>query len=284
MSFPPPACIPRLSAALLAACSCNVIAAADFYDTVNRLRAGQGTCAVTQQLAPLTRQPALERAAQGLARGHKLQDSVRESGYRAATSGFISITGDGVSETAGALLGKQYCGQLLGATLTDIGIYQDARQLWIVMAAPFAPQVSLAPEAAAQRVLELVNQARTEARSCGGKPFKAAGPLRWNAVLAAISLQHAADMAQYNYFSHSGRDGSSPAARVEHGGYNYRATAENIAGGQTRPEDAVAAWIKSPLHCVNLMNPAYTEMGVAYAVNKTSELGIYWTQVFGTPP
>jgi len=45
----------------------------------------------------------------------------------------------------------------------------------------------------------------------------------------------------------------------------------------------VAGWIKSPPHCANLMNGAFTEMGVAYAVNAKSEMGVYWAQEFGTP-
>lgn len=90
-------------------------------------------------------------------------------------------------------------------------------------------------------------------------------------------------MARYNYFGHSGRDGSAPAQRVERAGYRHRAIAENISAGQMQPEDAVAGWIKSPTHCANLMNPVYTEMGVAFAVNARSEMGVYWTQAFGTP-
>jgi uncharacterized protein YkwD len=31
------------------------------------------------------------------------------------------------------------------------------------------------------------------------------------------------------------------------------------------------------------MNPHFTEMGAAYAVNPESDSLIYWTQVFGTP-
>jgi uncharacterized protein YkwD len=58
---------------------------------------------------------------------------------------------------------------------------------------------------------------------------------------------------------------------------------ENIAAGQRSPEDAVAGWIKSPDHCANLMNPVFTEMGAALAVNARSELGMYWTQEFGKP-
>ena len=42
-------------------------------------------------------------------------------------------------------------------------------------------------------------------------------------------------MAHHNFFSHSGRDGSDPAQRVERAGYRYRATGENIAGHGTYP-------------------------------------------------
>ena len=50
-----------------------------------------------------------------------------------------------------------------------------------------------------------------------------------------------------------------------------------------KPEDAVAGWIKSPGHCANLMNPAFAEMGVAFAIDAASDMGIYWAQAFGTP-
>ena len=182
------------------------------------------------------------------------------------------------------MLAKQsYCQQLQDAAMTEVGIYLDARQVWIVMAAPFAPSVGVSEQAAGQRVLDLVNQARATPRYCGNRAFNAARPVRWNDSLAEASRLHAEDMARYNYFSHSGRDGSDPAQRVERAGYRYRSTGENIAAGQMKPEDAVAGWIKSPGHCANLMNPAFTEMGVAFAVDPRSEMGVYWTQAFGTP-
>jgi uncharacterized protein YkwD len=138
-------------------------------------------------------------------------------------------------------------------------------------------------QSAGRRVLDLVNQARATRRYCGNAAFNAARPVRWNDSLAEASRLHSEDMARYNYFSHSGRDGSDPAQRVERAGYRYRTTGENIAGGQLKPEDAVAGWIKSPEHCANLMNPAFTEMGAAFAVDPRSEMGVYWTQAFGTP-
>jgi uncharacterized protein YkwD len=170
---------------------------------------------------------------------------------------------------------------LQDAAMTEVGIYLDARQVWIVMAAPFAPSVEASAQAAGQRVLDLVNQTRATPRYCGNIAFNAARPVRWNDSLAQAARLHAEDMARYNYFSHSGRDGSDSALRVERAGYRYRSTGENLAAGQMRPEDAMAGWIKSPAHCANLMNPGFTEMGVAFAVDPRSDMGVYWTQAFG---
>jgi uncharacterized protein YkwD len=263
---------------------CFDAAASDLYTAINRLRAGEGDCAVAEKLRPLNPQAALERVARDLSRGDKLQPSLKAAGYRATRSSALSIRGDGVGAQAAGMLAKQsYCQQLQDAAMTEVGIYLDARQVWIVMAAPFAPSVGMSEQAAGQRVLDLVNQARATPRYCGNRMFNPARPVRWNDSLAEASRLHAEDMARYNYFSHSGRDGSDPAQRVERAGYRYRSTGENIAAGPMKPEDAVAGWIKSPPHCANLMNPAFTEMGVAFAVDPRSEMGVYWTQAFGTP-
>ncbi|MBE0614595.1 MAG: CAP domain-containing protein [Burkholderiales bacterium] len=259
-------------------------AAGDLYADINRLRAGAGDCVAAYQLPPLRPQAALERVARSLARGDEMQHALTTVGYRATRSSALWLMGDGVRAQAPQMLARRgSCEKLQDAAVTEIGIYQDARQVWIVMAAPFAPSVGQSEEAAGQHVLELVNQFRAAPRRCGSTAFNAARPVRWNTALAGSSQRHAEEMARYNYFSHSGRDGSEPADRVLRAGYRYRATGENIAAGQMNPEDVMAAWIKSPGHCANLMNPAYTEMGVAFAVDPRSSMGVYWTQTFGRP-
>lgn len=82
---------------------------------------------------------------------------------------------------------------------------------------------------------------------------------------------------------HEGRDGSTPAVRATRAGYKWQMVAENIAFGVMTPEAAVEGWLKSPPHCTALMAPQFTEMGVAFAVNPSSDAGIYWGQMFGTP-
>lgn len=259
-------------------------AASDLYTTINRLRAGEGNCATTERLPALKPQAALERVARDLARGDKLEQGLQAVGYRARRSNVLWFKGEGVgSKIVGMLTEQTYCRKLQDAAVTEVGIYLDASQIWIVMAAPSAPAVMESGQAAGQHVIDLVNQARATRRYCGNKAFDAARPVRWNDALAESARLHAEDMARHNYFSHTGSDGSTPAQRVERAGYRYRSTGENIAAGQISPEDAVAAWIKSPEHCANLMSPDFTEMGVAFAVDRASDMGVYWTQAFGTP-
>jgi uncharacterized protein YkwD len=58
---------------------------------------------------------------------------------------------------------------------------------------------------------------------------------------------------------------------------------ENIAAGQPTAEQVVAGWLKSAGHCANLMDPDFSEMGVAFAVAPQRGKAIYWAQLFATP-
>ena len=263
-------------------CASFNAAAKDLYATINELRAGEGGCSIAARPSPLRRQALLDRVARDLAQGDDLKASIKASRYRGSRVTTFRLRGEGAGARVEAMLEKN-CTKLQDAAIAEIGIYQDALQVWIVLAEPFAPSVKMSAQFAAQRVLELVNQARATPRNCGSKAFEAAPPLRWNELLAEASRQHAEDMARNNYFSHNARDGSGPGQRVERSGYKWRITAENIAADQSKPEDAVAGWIKSPGHCANLMSPAFTEMGVAFAVDRRSEMGVYWSQAFAAP-
>jgi uncharacterized protein YkwD len=273
-------------------------AAGSLYAAINRVRAGDGQCAVPRNLPPLQPQSALERVARDLAHGEPLQQSLQDAGYRAALSSVVSIRGEGVgAQPEAELRGQSVCRQLQDGAMAEVGIYVDERQFWIVMAAPgtqrvnlsrqpppVAPRAAVPAQSAGLRILELINEARATPRTCGNQRFNAAPPLRWNEMLAESSLRHSEDMARYDFFDHiNPRDGTHSWDRVERAGYRYSTTGENIAGGQQSPEEAVAGWIKSAGHCANLMNPEYVDMGAAVAVNRSSSLGLYWTQEFGAP-
>ena len=66
-------------------------------------------------------------------------------------------------------------------------------------------------------------------------------------------------------------------------GAGVSAVASAAAGWAFRRLAVVQGWLNSPGHCANMMSPGFTEMGVAFVVDRKSEAGIYWTQVLATP-
>src|SRR5258706_13495848 len=153
---------------LLLLAICIDAAAGDLYGALNGLRAGAGGCPA-QRLRPLKPQAALERAASELARGARLEPSLAKANYRATRSKALHIRGEGVGANAAEVLAEQsYCSVLQDGAMTEVGIHVEPRELWLVMAGPVAPAGRGSEQAAGQRVLELVNQARATPRYCGG--------------------------------------------------------------------------------------------------------------------
>lgn len=277
-----------MSAARAAALAFALAAAAPAHadaELVGALNAARGRgCDGNPGLArPFAENARLAAAAKLLSQRVQPGDAMQRAGYRATRWALVSLGGTSSASGIAGHVAKSFCKHLLEPGFAEVGIHRQMDQTWIVLAAPFAPPPAEAVPAVRQRVLELVNAARGQARDCGGKPFAAAGPLRANATLDRAADAHSHDMAGKGFFSHDGSDGSTVLVRSTRVGYAGRAVGENIASGQTTPEAAVEGWIKSPPHCANLMNPVFTEMGLAYVVNPASPMGIYWTQVFGTP-
>lgn len=131
-----------------------------------------------------------------------------------------------------------------------------------------------------EQVVALVNQRRAGGASCGGTVYGAAGPLTMNAALRCAARVHDVDMITNNFFSHTGTGPTTPWQRIASAGYGaYTNAGENIAGGQATPAAVVTGWMNSPGHCVNIMNPAFKEIGVGHAAG--GSYGHYWTQTFG---
>lgn len=130
-------------------------------------------------------------------------------------------------------------------------------------------------------MLKLINEARSKGRMCGNKYYDAAKPVEWNNRLGKVSLRHSVDMAENNFLSHKGSDGSTLSERLTKFNYEHIECAENIGHGYRSSEEAVRSWLKSKMHCKNIMNPEYKEIGAAYA--KSKSLRTYWTLIFGTP-
>ncbi|MER6947045.1 CAP domain-containing protein [Nonomuraea sp. NPDC000554] len=116
-------------------------------------------------------------------------------------------------------------------------------------------------------VVQLTNQARAE---------KGCKPLVHDPKLRAAAQGHSADMAAKGYFDHTAPDGRSPGDRIKAAGFAPISTwGENIAMGQRTADAVVQGWLNSPGHRANIMNCAFTHIGVGYHAK-----GPHWTQVF----
>ncbi len=230
---------------------------------------------------PLRPDPRLDRVAADLAAGRSLHSAMLGAGYRAVQSATLQASGSDAG--IASALASQACKDIVNPVFRDVGVVHRADKAWIVLAARLLPPAPSEAQAVSRRVLELVNEARASARRCGWKRFRAASPVVLSDVLHQAALAHARDMAAYSSLSHAGRDGSTAGERATRAGYRWRLIGENIAAGQSTPEQVVADWVQSPRHCANLMSADFSDMGVAFAVEPQSASGIYWTQLFGSP-
>jgi uncharacterized protein YkwD len=103
----------------------------------------------------------------------------------------------------------------------------------------------------------------------------------WEPRLAEAARLHSRYLAETGRLGHTGRHGSSLGERVRAAGYQPRAWAENVALGQRTAAAVIDAWLESPGHCANIMNPAYTDVGAAAVRGEDGRL--YWTLVLATP-
>ena len=78
-------------------------------------------------------------------------------------------------------------------------------------------------------------------------------------------------------FSHTRPNGSSFSTALTEAGVSYTRSGENIAYGQSTPQQVVNAWMNSSGHRANILNSGFTTIGVGYTVvNGTA----YWAQLF----
>jgi uncharacterized protein YkwD len=103
----------------------------------------------------------------------------------------------------------------------------------------------------------------------GERADRGLAPLAPNGRLAAAAKAYAADLVAGSYFSHTGRDGSGLFDRVKRTGYLPRdagwVLGENLAwgtGGLATPGSIMQAWMNSPGHRENILNPEFREVGI----------------------
>lgn len=110
-------------------------------------------------------------------------------------------------------------------------------------------------EITTEQIFEEVNQVRLEA---------GLAPLAHDSLLDVSADLRLDDMTEHEYFSHE-----SPVNHyhswdwIRVSGYSYGIAGENLARRYDSAEETVEAWVASPTHLANILNPEYTETGIA---------------------
>lgn len=110
-------------------------------------------------------------------------------------------------------------------------------------------------------------------------------PLAHNPLLDRVSQEHAEDMLMRSYSGHRTPEGLGPSDRAWAGGYRS-GIGENIVEQRFSVEDALEAWLSSPGHRRNILDPGCRELGLGLAVGAGYDAApggyrVIWVQSLG---
>ncbi len=124
-------------------------------------------------------------------------------------------------------------------------------------------------------IIELTNKDRVAANL---------PPLSVNDTLVHAATLKAHDMVDNNYFAHTSPRGISPWYWFKEAGYTFLFAGENLAVNFTDSGEVATAWLNSPTHRANVMNPKFTEIGIALAQGSYKGMTTtYVVELFGMP-
>jgi uncharacterized protein YkwD len=307
---------------LVAGLAATGAASSDALSAVQVLRAG-GCGGAFPLAPPLRHDARLDRVAADWAAGAPLTMAAERYGFPSRAAGGVRVVGDeasllelmrrsacptvmarGLRDIGIYRVGREHWLVMISDGSTQPGFTTlTPRQPSAATAPSFSPPAAAAPSfspptsaaparpasesgsapALVSRALKLVNDARARGTRCGAHDFAPAPPVTFSGTLAGVAFGHASDMAEHGYFEHEDLAGHSPADRVRAVGYREKLVGENIAYGPITVEEVVRAWLDSPDHCENIMDPRFAQMGIAFATGRTSRRGLYWVQVLAEP-
>ncbi len=184
----------------------------------------------------------------------------------------VALIGLGMLIPAGSAFAEP--DDISGATVAKRGALRigNAEQVVPAPEPPTPRRPEFAPELV--RVLELINQERVS---------RGLVPVRMVPQLNDAALTHTERQAADGTIYHVDPDnGSNPGDRITWAGYRFSTWGENVAAGYASPETVMRGWMNSEGHCQNLLNPAFTEVGLAY-VDGGVYYNHFWTQLFARP-
>lgn len=149
----------------------------------------------------------------------------------------------------------------------------------LILGATLIPaEAFLAPDVLAEQasaLVQLTNRAREE---------QGLSTLAVSSLLVRSSGLRAHDMAEKSYFSHVSPEGRRLSYFLKTAGYAYREAGENLAMGFSDAQSAMQGWLKSPTHYANVVDPAFSEIGIGVEGGMMNgKPTVFVAQHFGAP-
>lgn len=105
-------------------------------------------------------------------------------------------------------------------------------------------------------IIAVTNTART---------LNGLAPLATSTLLTHSAQTKANTMLAQGYFAHTNPEGAHFWTLIRAVGYTYTLAGENLAIGFSSDDEIIKAWLNSPAHRDNILNPEYKEIGIGLA-------------------
>ena len=103
-------------------------------------------------------------------------------------------------------------------------------------------------------------------------------------LLQAAAQEKADDEAANHYFAHTSPSGLTPWYWFQQVGYGFEYAGENLAVNFSDSQDVTNAWMNSTEHRANILNPNFTQIGIATATGTYEGApAVYVVEDFGAP-
>ncbi|BDQ04901.1 MAG: hypothetical protein KatS3mg084_0419 [Candidatus Dojkabacteria bacterium] len=112
----------------------------------------------------------------------------------------------------------------------------------------------LANDLEENKIIELTNLERIK---------RNIAPLIRNEQLEKAALAKGKDIFEKQYWNHYGPNGESPWQFMLQQNYDYIYAGENLAKDFENSTEVINAWMNSPTHKANIINPKFSEIGIA---------------------
>ncbi|HET7098703.1 MAG TPA: CAP domain-containing protein [Patescibacteria group bacterium] len=143
---------------------------------------------------------------------------------------------------------------LHSSSLTVLAALLISFQILLSYGAKALPKVlGYAANISPTEVIRLTNEKRAQ---------NGLGPLTQNSTLSSAAVAKGNDMLAKGYWAHFAPDGTSPWSFFVSFGYKYKYAGENLARDFSSASATVDAWMNSPTHRENMLNPKYNDVGI----------------------